>query len=169
LGLGDSVYIKALNPFRASLGQSLLPLTQPADFTGEWILNEDESTLGSFGSGNLPHKIVIAQSGNEFNVQKTYIEEWQNNRVTNEKMELDGKEIPSGDPKSKRVSMASLSANADTVIVNSKANMNYGGKSFQMISTEKWNLKDHSKIMQISQYSDTPFGKRTVIMVYDKQ
>ena len=168
LGLSDSVYIKALNPFRSSLGQSVLPLTQPADFTGEWVLNEDKSTLGNYGSGNLPHKLTITQNGNDLSVQKTYIEEWQDNRVTNEQMTLNGKEVQSSDSRSPRINMANLSANADTVMINSKATMNYGGKSFKMISNEKWNLKDHSKTLVVTQYSDTPFGKRSVTMVYDK-
>ena len=169
LGLDDSVYIKALNPIRESLGQPPLPVHKPADFTGEWILNEDKSTLGTFGSGNLPHKIIITQNGEQLSVQKSYIEEWQDNRVTNETITLNGKEVTSGDAKSPRLSTAGLSANADTAIINAKATMNYGGRSFQMISKEKWNLNNHGKTLIITQYSDSPFGKRSVIMVYDKQ
>ena len=169
LGLDDSVYVKALNVVRASLGQPLLPVHKPADFSGEWLLNEDKSTLGAFGSGNLAHKMLITQNGENISVQKTYIEEWQDNRVTSETMVLNGKEVNSGDNGSPRVSIATLSANADTAIINIKATMHYGDRSFQMTSSEKWSLSSHGKALIITQYSVTPFGKRSVVMVYEKQ
>jgi mannan endo-1,4-beta-mannosidase len=169
LGLDDPIYIDSINPFRTNLGLPLLSLNKPASFSGEWVLNEDKSTLGNFGSGNLPHKITITQNGDEITLQKLYIEEWQDNRVTDEKMNLNGEESKSGNLNSPRITTANLSANKDTLIIKSKATLNYGGKTVQMLSNETWNLKNHNKILSITQYSDSPFGKRNIIMVYDKQ
>ena len=95
LGRTDSAYVNAVNPLRAKFGKPAISVIMPADFSGEWTLNEDKSTLGNAGSGNLPAKLTIAQDGQGLDLKKTYIEEWQDNRVTDEKVNFDGTETKS--------------------------------------------------------------------------
>jgi mannan endo-1,4-beta-mannosidase len=169
LGLDDPAYINAVNPFRTGLGLQLLLLNKPANFSGEWELNEDKSTLDNLGAGNLPNKLKIIQNENEIIIQKSYIEEWQDNRVTEEKMMLNGEESKSAYLNSPRLITANLSANRDTLMVKSKVTFNLGGQTSQMVTNENWSLQNHGKVLSIRQSSSSPRGERTITMAYEKQ
>ena len=169
LGLDDPAYINAINPFRAKLGLPLLSLNKPADFSGEWVLNEDKSTLGNSGAGNLAHKLKIVQKENEITTQKYFIEEWQDDRVTEEKMQLNGEESKSELYGAPRITTAGLSANRDTLNIKSKVTFNRGGQTSQMITTEAWSLQSRGKVLSITQSSISPQGERKITMIYDKR
>jgi mannan endo-1,4-beta-mannosidase len=169
LGRDDPAYINAANALRTGIGQPLLPLDQPADFSGEWALNEDKSTLGNAGAGNLPARLTISQDNAALKMQKTYIEEWQENRVTDEKLGLNGEEGKSTYLGFPRTSTAGMSANRDTLTISSKVLFNRGGQTSQLITTEVWSLQNHGKELAIVQTSDSPQGKRKIVLIYDKQ
>jgi len=169
LGLDDPDYINAVNPFRTSLGLPLLSLNKPADFSGEWVLNEDKSTLGNYGAGNLPAKLKIDQKDKELNIQKSVVEEWQDNTVTDEKLMLNGEETKSVYLNSPRITTANLSANGDTLMVKSKVTFNNGPQPMQMTTAETWHLQDRGKVLSITQSSTSSRGERKITMIYDKQ
>ncbi len=169
LGLDDPAYINAVNPFRATLGLPLLSLNKPADFSGEWVLNEDKSTLGNGGSGNLPYKLKIGQKDNEVQLQKSYIEEWTDDRVTDEKLNLDGEESKSVYFNAPLITTAGLSPNGDALTIKSKATFNRGGQTMEMSTNETWHLENKGKTLSITQYSKSFRGERTVTMIYDKK
>ncbi len=168
LGLNDPAYINAVNPFREKLGLPLLSLNIPADFSGEWVLNENKSVLGNSAPGNLPHKLNISQTENELDIKRSFIEEWQDDRVTQEKMMLNGEESKSEFYGSPRITTAGMSANRNTLDVRSKITMNRGGQTSQLTTTEAWNLQNHGNQLSIAQTSTSPQGERKIIMVYDK-
>jgi mannan endo-1,4-beta-mannosidase len=168
LGRDDPAYINAANPLRASLGLPLLALNKPADFSGEWVLNEDKSEVGNAGTGNLAAKLKITYEAGGIDIKKTFIEEWQDNRVTDEKSGLNGDESKSEYFGFPRTSTTGLSANRDTLKINSKVTFTRGGQTSNMLSTEAWCLQNHGKELCITQTSDSPQGKRKVILVYDK-
>ncbi len=169
IGLDDPAYINAVNPFRATLGLPLLSLTKPADFSGEWVLNEDKSTLGNGGSGNLPYKLKIGQKENELQLQKSYIEEWTDDRVTDEKMKLNGEESKSVYFNAPLITTANLSPSGDELLIKSKATFNRGGQTMEMSTNETWHLENKGKTLSITQSSKSFRGERTVTLVYDKQ
>jgi mannan endo-1,4-beta-mannosidase len=169
LGLNDPAYIDAANPFRKTFDLPQLPVPEPADFSGEWILNEDKSTLDNFGVGNLPAKLTIKQDEKEMAIQKAYVEEFENGRVTDEKMTLDGQENKSEYMNSPRVITANLSADGDVLKINSKTTTRFGGQEAEILSDESWSLSNHGKSLTITQSSSSPYGKRNITLVYDKQ
>jgi mannan endo-1,4-beta-mannosidase len=169
LGLDDPGYINAVNPFRTALGLPALSLSKPANFSGEWVLNEDKSTLDNFGAGSLPAKLKIVQNGNEMSVQRSYIEEWQDDRITDEKIMLSGEETKSTYMNSPRVTIANLSANKDTLTIKSKTTFNFNGQTSQMLTTETWDLQTHGKVLSITQLSTSQRGDRKITMIYEKQ
>jgi mannan endo-1,4-beta-mannosidase len=169
LGLDDPEYINAINPFRKITGLPLLALNKAADFSGEWVLNENKSILNNNGASSLPYKLKISQKGNEVTIQKLFIDEWQDNRVTEEKISLNGEESKQGPLNSPRVTTASLSANADTLIIKSKVTFGNGGQAMQTASSETWHLQNRGKELFITQSSVSPRGERKITMVYDKK
>jgi len=168
LGRDDSAYINAVNGMRAATSLPQLALNKPADFTGEWILNEDKSSLDGAGASNLAAKLKIAQDNSQVAVQKTFIEEWEDNRITNEKLSLNGTESQSEYYGFPRISTAQLSAGQDTLKINSKVSINRGGSSTTMLNTEAWALQNHGRELCITQTADSPQGKRKIILVYEK-
>jgi len=169
LGLHDAAYINAVNPFRAKIGELLLPLNQPADFSGEWVLNESKSNLGVQGAGNLPHKLKIDQKDTEIYVQRYFIEEWRDDRVSEDKMTLTGKETKSDFYGSPRGIIAGLSANLDTLNTTTIVILNRGGQTTRMTTTEIWALQNHGNELSIAQSSISPQGSRKIMMVFDRE
>jgi mannan endo-1,4-beta-mannosidase len=169
LGRYDTAYVNAVNPLRAKLGLPLLSFNQPADFSGEWVLNENKSNMGNMGAGNLPARLTINQDTGLINMQKTFIEEWQADRVTDEKLALNGTESKSEYYGFPRITTAGLSVNLDTLEIASKVSLNRGGQTTQFVTTETWSLQNHGQELCINQAADSPQGKRKTILVYDKQ
>ncbi len=169
LGRDDAAYINAVNPFRGSFGLPLLSLNKPADFSGGWVLNEDKSTPGSGGAGNLAHKLKISQKENEITIQRSFIEEWQDDRITDEKLLLDGEESKSEFFGAPRVTTATLPGNRDTLMIKSNVIFNRGGQTSTMTTSENWSLVNHGKTLLIAQSTSSPQGERKITMVYDKE
>jgi len=169
LGQEDVAYINAVNPSRSSLGLPLLSINKPANFSGEWVLNEDKSTLGGQGAGNLAAKLKIGQRENEVDVQRSFIEEWEDDRVTDEKIMLNGQESRSELFGAPRITTAALSADRNTVNINSKVTFNRGGQASQMTIAEAWSLQSHGKELSIVQTTTSPQGIRKITLIYDKR
>lgn len=168
IGVEDAAYVNAVNPYRLVDGLPPLVAAKP-DFAGDWVLNEDKSMLGTGSSANLPAKIKISANGNELAVQKTFIEEWEDSRVTNEKLVLNGQESKSEGARAPMVTVASRSMNGDTILLKSTSTMSFGGRTNTSVTSEKWNLKNHGKVLAITQTADGRGGKRTITMIFDKK
>jgi mannan endo-1,4-beta-mannosidase len=169
LGRTDSVYINAINPLRTETGLPPLSLNNPADFSGDWVLNEDKSTLGNGGAAGLPAKLKIAQDDGSVSIQRNYVEEWREDRITKENIKLNGGENKSEYMGFPRTTTATTPANRDTLTISSIVIFNRGGKTTQALTTETWVLQNHGREICIVQTSDSPAGKRKVTLVYDKQ
>ena len=78
LSLEDSTYVEAIAPFRSACGLPPLPLKQkqPLDYSGEWIFNEEKSTLDNLGLISIPYKLNITHKENDITIKKTRILEF---------------------------------------------------------------------------------------------
>jgi mannan endo-1,4-beta-mannosidase len=166
LGLDDTAYINALNPFRLKTGLTTLSLVKPADFTGEWILNEEKSNVNNGGTGNQANKLTISQNGEDFTLKRSYTDEWSEPRIVEEKLRLNGQEIKAEG--TDRTTIAKLSDHSDTLSINSKVNMKYGGQSFLIQTSELWSLQNKGARLSILQTSKSSRGERKATLVYDR-
>jgi hypothetical protein len=167
----DSAYMRLTATYRNACGLPLLTVAAKPkkDFSGEWTFNEDKSVLDSIGGiGNLPEKIMITQDGNDFIVQKTFIEEYMNDRVTIDSLTLDGKEHKSEMWYGPMTMEANWSDKLDTLFIESKATFNMNGRKLDMITNEKWCLQKRGKVLSIIQSSNSFWGKRKLTMLFDK-
>jgi mannan endo-1,4-beta-mannosidase len=168
----DSAYLNNIKPYRmvCRLPElSSIHLNSKPDFTGTWIFNEDKSSLDNFGAGSLPSKMVISKNDNELNVQKNFIQEYADDRITDEKISLTGEETKSEMMNSPKTMKARWSDKGDTLITESKVLFNRGGNINEMILNENWHLKENGAVLSIYQYSKSSWGERRMTIVYDKQ
>ncbi|MEO7214728.1 glycosyl hydrolase [Mucilaginibacter sp.] len=166
LGLNDAAYIDRINPFRVRARLSPLPLITPADFNGEWVLNEDKSNLNAGGTANLSERLTIAQSGDELHLRRLYTDEWSEPQVRVEKLKLDGRDIKAEGVE--RITTAKLSGQSDTLSITFKLKMNFGGQSFLIKTSEIWNLQNKNKELHVIQTTSSPRGETRVTLVYDR-
>ncbi len=171
LWLDDSVYRKILTPYRLACGLSPLPLSLKSkpDFSGVWSFDEDKSNLDNMGASNLPSLLNITQNEDSITVQKTIIEEYTDNRITVDHLALDGTETKSEIFNSPVINNANWNSNSDTLVIVSNASLKFGDRTVQMNIEEQWSLRDDGKILSIFQTSNAFWGKRKIIMIFDKR
>jgi len=175
LGLEDLSYREAIAPFRAACGLSPLPVkgkefkSAPVDFSGKWIFSEEKSVLDNWGVSSLPFRLKVVQKGNVLAVQRTYIVEYGDDRVTDEQLVLDGREVKSEFMNSPRTATANWSAPGDSLIIESKVAFNRGGRTSEMVVREAWSLQEEGRILSIRQYSTSFWGKRNIALIFDRR
>lgn len=174
LSLDDPAYWEVMAPFRSACGLPPLPLEemQPdsfeVNFSGEWIFDEEESILDRWGVSFLPYKMEIIQKENDLTIQNTFIVEYADDRVIEQKLTLDGKECMSEFQNSPRIMTAHWSENGDTLIIESKVKFNRGGQTTVMIINEAWTLLQGGRILSIKQFSTSFWGERNITLIFDK-
>ncbi len=169
----DPAYLENIVPYRKACGllpmESLKPAGNKIDFSGRWVFNEDKSVLDNWGAGNLPGTMKITQQENKLTIQKTFTVEYADDRVEDEELTLDGQEYRSEMWNSPQIKTAKWSVQQDTLLIASKVTFNRGGRTMEMTSDENWYLQDRGQMLMIKQSSSSFWGKRNIIMVYDKQ
>jgi len=171
LSLGDLVYREISAPYRLACGLPPLPDPEktPADFSGKWIINEEKSMLDNFGASHLPFKIETVQKENEIIIKRTVLLEYADDRITTEKLTLDGKENKSAFMSSLQTTKAEFKPGGDTLFIQSKVTMQRGDQSIETITNENWTLQEKGTILSIQQYSSSFWGKRDITMVFDRE
>ena len=118
-----------------------------------------KAELDLFGSNNVPYKIKINQKGINFDIQKTYVLEYIEDKITNDKLTLDGKEIKTEVMRQQATMNANLPEKSDTLYLNSKTILNWSDKPFEMDICEKWTLSDNAKTLSIDSNVQHTSGK----------
>ena len=171
LSLEDPVFKKIINPYRTVCGIDSMPPalsdSSKIDFSGEWVLDEERCVLDKWGLGSLPFKLNIIQKENRFSIRKTYIVEYDDNRIVDENLTLDGKS--SGLEMWNMPLLASTRWSRDTLIVDAKVDTAAGSRFVPTAVCEAWSLQRNGSELSIRQVSESFFGKRTVTMVFEKQ
>lgn len=146
----------------ASLMISALVGAQGIDFSGNWKLNSSKSKLNAEFS-MAPQTLVIAQNGNEINVERHSDFQGQQ-MVMADKITLDGKEcINKGFMDSEKKSTATWADDKKSLKVISKISIGDGG---EMVITEVFKMDGSSLVVDSS--SASSFGDMAETMVYDK-
>lgn len=151
----DPAYWKATAAFRKACELPELPLENryPADFSGDWIFNEEKSELGDAGTSMVPYRIKANQDGDILFVKKYNIVEWADDRITNEQIDLEGGEMRSQFWNSPRVSKTSWDETTGVLRISSTVSFSRGGTTTEMKSSEEWERAKDGKILTIHQES----------------
>ena len=143
-------------------------LRSPADFSGEWTLNEGKSDLGQFAAF-APRKLSISESSTGAMVQRTSVGQDGQERTSKDSLSYDGKETEStvfGN--SKKKSTVKWSDDGQTMTVNSTINLERDGQTMEIKLTENWKLADGGKSLNLESTSSSSFGENTMKLVFDK-
>jgi mannan endo-1,4-beta-mannosidase len=167
----DPAYQTLIAPYRkvSGLPEIIVSVKPTVDFSGEWEFNEDKSLLDNMGMGNLPSILRITQYENDITVQKSFEEEYTDDRITVDHLTLDGKDNKSVMWNSPVIMKATWLEKSDTLVIESKASIKWGDRIMEMSSNEKWFLQEQSKVLSIIQSSNSFRGQRKITMVFDKK
>ncbi len=169
----DVAYHNAIAPYRAATGLPPVPaeVKQPANFSGEWVFNEENSRLDNTGTGNLPYKLSVKQTDSTLNIERTMVVEYADNNVTQQSLTLDGNPIQAKAPfgRAPMIITAHRPANGDTLFIDAKMSFTNGGRTVEWITNETWSLQNNGNTLSIAQSSNSFGGKRSIIAVYYKQ
>lgn len=173
LTLEDAAYRTAIAPYRLAASLDPLPvdIKKLSNFSGQWVFNEDASTLDNAGTGGIPYQLVINQNGNDLDIKRTIVSEYSDNTISQEQVTLDGKEkeLKASFGNRPRMVSAHLSANADTLFIESKMTFTNGGRTIESTTNQVWTLQDNGKILSAKQTSNSFRGRRSITSVYYKQ
>lgn len=142
-------------------------LADKTNFTGEWTLNDQKSSLGD-GARFTPKKLKVDQADNMLSLERTSTFNVED-RVTPEKITLDGKESENTVfGTAKRKSTAKWSDDGQTLTITSVLNIDRNGQNMEIKGTEVWKLID-AKTLSLESTTTTPNGTSTMKAVFDKK
>lgn len=147
---------------------SFTVLTAPANFSGEWKLNEGKSELGQYPQF-APRKIKVTATDTSATVERTSVGQDGQERTAKETLSYSGKETEStvfGTMKKK--STVKWSDDGKTMTVNGSVLFERDGQSNEIKTTEAWKLSDDGKSLLVSSNSSSSFGENAMKMVFDK-
>ncbi|NQT24250.1 hypothetical protein HQ585_02735 [candidate division KSB1 bacterium] len=169
LNLEDPAYHEMMAPYRKACSLPMLPIEEKTiNLSGTWILDEDKSVFDDWGAGNLPYKMKIAQSGDDLTIEKSFIVEWGDDRVTEEKFTLDGTGVESTFWNSPQITTATWSENGDLLTIEAKVTFTRGENTSEMVTTELWGMKEKGNTLSIEQSSKSFRGDRQITMIYKR-
>lgn len=170
LFLNDPMYWKLSAPYRTSCGLPALPLfSLPVDFTGNWMLCEEESTFDRFGPVNIPYRLAVNQEWEEMIVQKHFIQEWEMDQIAEELFFLEGREVESEYMGMPQMRKAKWSEKDNALWIESKLQIKRGGETQEMKTEEIWRLNKKRKILSIDYSATTFWGERKLRLVYKRE
>ncbi len=169
LFMEDAAYSKGTENLRKVSGFEPLVVSRPADFTGDWFLNEYESQIGTSEMANTPNKLNVIQKGNELTISSVTKVEWADEETSKQTLVLDGTENKSkGFNNSPRIQVASWSAGRDTLSIDSKTTFTFQGKTRDSKAKDIWTFQRRGKQLVIAHTVDSFRGGATSsTIVYD--
>ena len=151
----DPPYINGTINYRKECGFEPLKADMAVDFTGDWKLNECASTALSAGAAAVPYKLQVVQINDLMTVKSFTVSEYSDDETDQQSLSLDGKDkLSTVFMNAPRVQNAVWSQSKDTLTINSKVTMTYGGKSKDLKSKEVWVLKKRGVKLRIVQTGD---------------
>jgi len=139
------------------------------NFTGEWQLNKDKSTLGEGrrGSRMATNKMIIDHKEN-LKIERHSVNRDGDEVTTEETLTLDGKECKNETNRGESVSKAKLSGDDKNLQIESTITFQGRNGEFQMDSKQTWSLEENGNVLVIDQTMTTPRGERSRKFYYDK-
>lgn len=173
LTLEDAAYRMAIAPYRKADGLPPLPVevTNPIYFSGIWKFDEEASQLGNSGSSQVPSRLEVKQVRDSLFLKSTLVSEYGPSSIRQENLDLDGTETQTKAPfgNSPMITTAHLSPMGDTLFLDSRLTLNFGGHTSRISTEETWTLSGSGKRLSIRQLTRTLQGTRKITTVYRRE
>ena len=155
---------------------------EKANFSGEWVLNQDKSDTGGGpgregaqrnpegrrGGGFNAPQMTTSQTDELLTITRAFKGRDDEEITSEEKYDLTGKQSTNESRMGVKTSGAKWDNNGSVLVINSESMMERGDQSFTMTSTEKWTLLDNGNELEIEMIMSTPRGERTRKVYYTK-
>ncbi|HZX73817.1 MAG TPA: hypothetical protein VFE57_05305 [Cyclobacteriaceae bacterium] len=141
-----------------------------ADFSGDWMLDQQKSFLGEMGGRMVASKLKITQEGNVITIVRTSNGQ-MGEVVTTDKLAFDGAESTSvgGREGSTRKAALKMAEDQNSLTVNAVTLMSFNGTSFEIRAKEIWTISTDAKVITIDSETTTQMGVTNTKLVYNKQ
>jgi|SRR6478609_936150 len=141
-----------------------------ADFSGDWMLDQQKSVLGEMGGRMVASKLKITQEGNVITIVRTSNGQ-MGEVVTTDKLAFDGAESTSvgGREGSTRKAALKMAEDQNSLTVNAVTLMSFNGTSFEIRAKEIWTISTDAKVITIDSETTTQMGVTNTKLVYNKQ
>jgi mannan endo-1,4-beta-mannosidase len=170
LNLGDPAHGNVMAAYRKACDLPLLAdAPAPLDFSGSWVLNEDNSEMGRMGAAFAPARLEVVHRGNNLTIRSTRILEYADDQVTEEQLTLDGAEAKSEFMNSPRVTTAHLSPAGDSLVMDSTIALVWGPPGSKLITQDTWKMSAGGKVLTIQRSATSFMGAQTVTLVFDRR
>ena len=152
---------------------TLIAQSGKTDFSGNWTLNSEKSTLPQGGQGGGGMRMgggdfVATMENNMLTVVRTRTGQDGQSTTSTMKYTLDGKESVNTSPRGDSKSVATWSPDGKSLTIETSRTMEMNGESSIMKSSEVWKLTDE-KTLAVSSTRQGPNGEVKANMVYDKK
>jgi len=165
----DPAYISGTTKFRRVCGFEPLVIDRTADFTGDWFLNEYESSIQGVGMSRSPYKLNIVQKDPELTISSFNIVEWADDEMTEQTLITDGSDnVSTVFNNSPRIQIASWSTQKDKLTIDTTITFTFGGTSREIKSQDVWTLQRRGKQLVILRTATSFRGPTKSILVYDR-
>jgi len=140
----------------------------PANFSGEWKLNESKSDLGQFAN-YAPRTIKVTQTRDSMTISKTAPGFNGDDVTTTETLSFDGKETKSTIfGTSTRTASSKWSDDGQSLTITYDLLLDFNGQQTDIKGTEVWTLSDEGKTLVSQNNSSSSFGDIQARGVYEK-
>ncbi len=151
---------------------TLIAQSGKTNFSGDWTLNNEKSTLPQGGQGGGMRmgggNFVATMENNMLTVVRTRTGQDGQSTTSTMKYTLDGKESVNTSPRGDSKSIATWSPDGKSLTIETSRTFEMNGESRTMKSTEVWKLTDE-KTLTVSSTRQGPNGEVKANMVYDKK
>lgn len=168
LNLDDPRYAETISGYREAC--ELPPVTAAplaANFSGLWIINEEQSQFGRPGGSAAPARLAIADRGGALVLKTTQVLEFADDQTTEQTLAFDGSESHSEFMGAPRTITASRSSDGHTLTLHSTGPAPWGPPGTQLVIDETWTLRDGGRQLVIHREAPTPVGRQETTYVFD--
>ncbi|MCB0630713.1 MAG: glycosyl hydrolase [Saprospiraceae bacterium] len=169
LFLEDNAYADLLEPLRNIAGLPAINPKLPADFSGLWVLNEQESEIQNSFGGGAAYKMNIIQIEEDLAVMSYTQSEWDDDAVSKELITGNGSDMIRMVFNSPQTRNAGWSPKKDQLIIRSKVTFHFGNNPTEVTGEDTWRLERKGRHLIIDRSVHSPRGKSVSHLVYERQ
>ena len=150
------------------LPQTRASVSDKPDFTGEWVLNEEKSTLGermSFAAVGL----TVTQDEGIFHIDRTRTGRDGQMRTMSEQLKTNGEKTVTERENGSTTSWATWSEDGTSLHIKYEITFSRQGETFTMNRSETWRVDEQGKVLTMESVSSSPRGENSLTLVYDKK
>jgi hypothetical protein len=119
------------------------------DFSGNWSLNSDKSSMGTTGYRWAASKLMVEQAANRLSIKRFIQKPDGQGMAFIDTLALDGKDCDNSIADSKKFVRGEWAKDSSSLIITMKTAYVRKGESREIITTEIWKLADKGKKLSI--------------------